>query len=154
MMQIWTDGCCLVNPGGAGGWAFVVRDKGSGRILHQQTGGEEKTTNNRMELRAVVEALRWVRESWSHERLEVMSDSKYVVEGMNSWRHTWKTYGWRKKPKSPKKVANVQLWKQLDQLDVERDNQTRFIWVKGHIGLGLNDLADELACEAAKAVAA
>lgn len=151
MIRIWTDGCCLKNPGGAGGWAFIAEDKGSGRVLHLESGGEKTSTNNRMELTAVIEALRWLADEWAHEAIEILCDSKYVVEGMNSWRHVWKPRGWRRKTKSPHKVANSKLWQQLDELDVGRAHSPRFVWVKGHSGVELNERADCIAGEAARA---
>lgn len=151
MIRIWTDGCCLKNPGGAGGWAFVAEDKGSGRVLHAASGSEASSTNNRMELTAVIEALAWLNGDWAHEAIEIVSDSKYVVEGMNSWRHNWKPHGWRKKAKSPHKVANSKLWERLDQLDCDRRHKPRIIWVKGHNGTELNERADCMANEAARA---
>jgi ribonuclease HI len=150
VIRIWTDGCCLKNPGGAGGWAFVVEDKGSGRVLHEASGGHPKTTNNRMELIAAIKGLRWAIEHWPEEKIEVWSDSKYVVEGMNAWRHSWKGFGWRKKALSPDKVANAKLWVQLDEADLLLDG-CRFVWVKGHNGTPLNEQADRLADAAARA---
>lgn len=143
----------MKNPGGAGGWAFVVEDKGSGRVLHEASGRAAESTNNRMELTAVIEALRWVTEDWAHEAIEVWSDSKYVVEGMNSWRHAWKRFGWRKKAGAPSQVKNVTFWRKLDQLDAALGG-CRFVWVKGHAGAALNERADLLAGAAATEVLA
>lgn len=145
MIRLWTDGCCLKNPGGGGGWAFVVED--GGEVIHTGFGSVAKSTNNQMEMRAVIEALRW---SMGMEGLfRVVSDSKYVVEGMNVWRHNWKRNGWRKTGLSPKLVRNADLWRELDVLAADRPIEFR--WVKGHAGANFNEAADQLAGEAARA---
>jgi ribonuclease HI len=99
-----------------------------------------------MELTAMIEALRWtgeLRESPRH--IKLISDSRYVVDGINDWRHNWKRNGWRKKAKSPHRVKNVDLWRELDALVLPA---MRFSWVKGHHGAHFNILADALAATA------
>lgn len=118
-----------------------------GEVVWEASGSsEEETTNNRMELVAMIEALRWVggiREPPCH--IKLISDSTYVVEGINSWRHNWKRHGWRKKAKSPRCVKNADLWRELDALVLPA---MRFSWVRGHHGAHFNILADELAATA------
>jgi len=145
-LRLWVDGCCLVNPDGPGGWAAIVEDKGSGRVLSTVSGGEHSTTNNRMELTAAIEGIEHAAANHSEFAPEVWSDSKYVVEGANSWRWKWKQNGWRKKPGAKEQVANVDLWMALDEI---AGNVIRFVWVKGHDGNRLNEQADELALRAA-----
>lgn len=145
VLRLWTDGCCLVNPGGPGGWAFVAEQ--GGRVLSEQSARAAKTTNNRMELAAVLEALRYAA-TLTADRVVVCSDSKYVVEGMNTWRFKWRVIGWKKKPTSRRQVRNVELWKELDRL--AEALSVDFQWVKGHNGARFNVRADELACQAAR----
>lgn len=91
----------------------------------------------------MIEALRWATELREPPRdIKLTSDSKYVVEGINAWRHNWKRNGWRKKAKSPHRVKNVDLWRELDALALPA---MRFSWVRGHNGAQFNHLADELA---------
>lgn len=146
MIHLWTDGCCLRNPGGPGGWAYLIVDEDE-EIIGEAHGGERVSTNNRMELKAVIEALAFVEKWYPEDEVTVVSDSLYVVKGVNEWRHKWKKNGWRLgKNGKGKPVKNFELWKQLDALAGEHV----FLWVKGHSGVELNEYADELALKGAQ----
>tara|TARA_B100000925_G_C21695710_1_gene340170 strand:- start:54 stop:485 length:432 start_codon:yes stop_codon:yes gene_type:complete len=131
---IYTDGACRGNPG-IGGWGALMSYKEEVKELY---GGEVDTTNNKMELRAVIEGLNTLKEPCS---VKVFTDSKYVMEGINSWIHNWKKNNW--KTANKKDVKNKDLWIQLDKL-VSKHNIS-WEWVKGHSGNPGNDKADELA---------
>lgn len=146
-VRIWTDGCCLRNPGGPGGWAFVVERHGN--VIHEASGGARETTNNRMELAAAIEAMAWALEHLGPVAIEVISDSKYVVDGATSWVHKWKRNGWRMKKGRPIAPKNVVLWKQVEGLSSK--GKISFSWVKGHAGRTFNERADELATIEARA---
>jgi ribonuclease HI len=133
-VEIFTDGACRGNPG-PGGWGAILRYGGHEKELF---GGEKETTNNRMEMTAVIRAL----DSLKREcRVIVTTDSMYVKQGITQWIHNWKRRGWKKADKSP--VKNADLWKQLDQL--ASSHQVDWKWVKGHSGHAENERADELA---------
>ena len=133
-LKIWTDGSCKYNPG-PGGWGdyLVWGDKSL-----ELCGGEEETTNNRMELTAVIEALSAVKRPVP---MTIYLDSQYVKNGIASWIAQWKRKGWR--TASGQAVKNVDLWKKLDSLVASHDIEWR--WVKGHAGEEGNEKADELA---------
>lgn len=133
-VEIWTDGACSGNPG-PGGWGVLLK---SGDAEKELYGGEPDTTNNRMELQAAIEAL-----SALKRRCDVTlnTDSRYVMDGITSWIHGWKSRGWKTSAKKP--VLNEDLWRQLDDLN-EKHNVT-WQWVKGHDGDPGNERADELA---------
>jgi len=133
-VEAFTDGACSGNPG-PGGWGVLLR---SGRHEKELCGGEAETTNQRMELRAAIEALRALKKP-SH--ITIYSDSKYVVQGISEWIHNWKKNGWKNASKKP--VANDDLWQALDKLASR--HQVRWQWVKGHAGHPENERADELA---------
>ena len=133
-VEIFTDGACRGNPG-PGGWGAVLRYKGKERQLH---GGEAHTTNNRMELLAVIEALRALTRAAS---VRVTTDSQYVKNGITQWIHGWKRNGWKTSNKKP--VKNDDLWRTLDELVARHD--VEWAWVKGHSGHPENELADQLA---------
>jgi len=133
-IEAFTDGACSGNPG-PGGWGVFLR---SGRHEKELCGGENQTTNQRMELRAAIEALRALKKP-SH--ITIYSDSKYVVQGISEWIHNWKKNGWKNTSKKP--VANDDLWQELDKLASR--HQVRWQWVKGHAGHPENERADELA---------
>ena len=135
-VQIWTDGACSGNPG-PGGWGALLR---VGKNQKELKGGEEETTNNRMELTASIEALNALKRPCE---VDLHTDSQYVKGGITSWIHNWKRNGWKTAAKKP--VKNVDLWKQLDEA-IERHNIT-WHWVKGHAGNVENEKADELARE-------
>lgn len=133
-IDIWTDGACKGNPG-PGGWGVFVRCDGQEQSL---SGGERLTTNNRMELMAVIEALR---ASAVGRRLRIHLDSQYVKKGIQEWIHNWKRRGWRTADNQP--VKNKDLWQELDQLVTV--HEIDWFWVKGHAGDPGNERADALA---------
>jgi ribonuclease HI len=138
MLKIWTDGSCLGNPG-PGGWAFVMTD---GSRMVERSGGAAGTTNNRMELMAVISALSAIKK---YNELEILTDSKYVKDGIESWLPNWKKNNWKTANKKP--VANQDLWMRLDGLLSKF--KIRFVWVKGHAEDEMNNRCDELARAAA-----
>ena len=134
-VEVYTDGACKGNPG-PGGWGVLVR---AARAEKELWGGEAQTTNNRMELTAVIRALEALR--GRRRRVEVFTDSQYVQKGISEWIHGWKRKGWRTADRKP--VKNADLWRQLDALAVEHDIQWH--WVRGHAGHADNERADVLA---------
>jgi ribonuclease HI len=139
-LAVYTDGSCLGNPG-PGGWAWAVPD---GRY---DSGGEPRTTNQRMEITAVLEALRSIGRTEAPV-LTVVSDSTYVVRCFQDrWWEGWLRRGWRNSQGKP--VANRDLWEPLLQEVLEMDRRIAFRWVKGHSGDRWNDVVDELALAAA-----
>ncbi|MCR5194290.1 MAG: ribonuclease HI [Alphaproteobacteria bacterium] len=139
MLKIWTDGSCLGNPG-PGGWAFVATD---GKNTAERSGGETNTTNNRMELMAVIRALT---AAHRHSEIEIHTDSQYVKNGMQSWISNWKKNNWKTADKKP--VKNQDLWKKLDELATSI--KIHWVWVRGHNGEEINERCDELARSAAE----
>jgi len=133
-IEIYTDGACKGNPG-VGGWGVLLR---SGVHERELFGGEAMTTNNRMELIAVIRALEALRRS-SEVRLH--TDSKYVQQGITEWIHGWKKRGWKTADKKP--VKNEDLWRRLDELAAQ--HRVQWLWVKGHNGHDGNERADALA---------
>ena len=133
-VQIFTDGACRGNPG-PGGWGALLRFGGEEKTLF---GGEQDTTNNRMELTAVIEALGALKRPCD---VTLTSDSTYVLKGIQEWMPNWKKRGWKTASKKP--VKNIDLWKKLDVLIVE--HKIDWQWVKGHSGHPGNELADQLA---------
>ena len=136
---LYTDGACKGNPG-PGGWAFVLQHPKSGKIL-ERFGSEPETTNNRMELLAVIEGLQALSKP---SRVEIVSDSKYVLQGLEDWMPKWKRNGWRRKEgNSFKPVKNVDLWQELDRL--KSLHELTFRHVLGHSGHHFNERCDDLA---------
>ncbi len=133
---VYTDGACSGNPG-PGGWGAILT---SGDHTKELKGGEEHTTNNRMELMAAISALEALKRSCI---VDIHTDSQYLRNGIMSWIHAWKRNGWRTADKSP--VKNVDLWKRLDAALGE--HKVQWHWVKGHAGHAMNERADELARE-------
>ena len=135
---VFTDGGCSGNPG-PGGWAFVIVRKG---IKTPVSGGEANTTNNRMELTAVIEGLRAAKAMMTEgpEEVAVYLDSQYVKNGITSWIATWKRNGWRTASKDP--VKNKELWTELDAIAAEL--KPSWHWVKGHAGNDLNEECDRM----------
>ena len=133
-VEIWTDGACKGNPG-VGGWGVLMK---FGQVEKTMHGGEMLTTNNRMEMMAVIEALKVLKRPC---QVKLNIDSQYVMKGMTEWIHGWKTRGWRTADKKP--VKNADLWQTLDE-QVQR-HQITWRWVKGHAGDPGNERADLLA---------
>ena len=133
-VEIWTDGACSGNPG-PGGWGALMR---YGDVEKELCGGENETTNNRMELTAAIEALNALKQSC---QVELTTDSQYVKGGITGWIHNWKNNGWKTANKKP--VKNAELWQALDQA-VSR-HKVNWHWIKGHAGHAENEKADELA---------
>ncbi|MEM1184339.1 MAG: ribonuclease HI [Planctomycetota bacterium] len=144
-VELYTDGACSGNPG-PGGWAFILRHRASGSE-REENGGERQTTNNRMELQAVIEGLSMLTRP---SVVDLYSDSQYVLNGLKSWMAGWKKKGWKTASKQP--VKNRELWEKLDELI--QIHQVSFHWVKGHNEHPENERADELAVEARDAAAA
>ncbi|MCX2733965.1 ribonuclease HI [Saccharopolyspora sp. NFXS83] len=137
-VELFTDGACSGNPG-PGGWGVVLRYGDHERELH---GGERATTNNKMELTAVIEGLAALTRPMPHVR--VFSDSTYVLKGISEWMKGWKRNGWKTSAKQP--VKNAELWQRLDA-EVQRHGEVEWNWVKGHSGHPENERADKLACK-------
>lgn len=134
-VEIYTDGACSGNPG-MGGWGAILVYNGREKEI---CGSEAQTTNNRMELTAVIEALKALKEPCS---VTLTTDSKYVCDAINQeWVYNWKRNGWRKADKKP--ALNVDLWEELLAL-LEKHN-VKFVWVKGHNGNAYNERCDKLA---------
>ena len=131
---IYTDGACSGNPG-PGGWGSVLMYNGHRR---EMSGGEKETTNNRMEMMAVIAALEALTRSC---KIVLHTDSTYVMKGMTEWLAGWKARGWKTASKQP--VKNVDLWQRLDEAIARHEVQWK--WVKGHSGVPGNERADELA---------
>jgi ribonuclease HI len=134
VVRIYADGACKGNPG-PGGWGVVLQADGNERELF---GGEALTTNNRMELTAVIRALEALEGSY---QVEVYTDSQYVQKGISEWLPDWKRRGWRTADKKP--VKNADLWRELEQL--AGVHRVKWHWVRGHAGHAENERADELA---------
>ena len=133
-VELFTDGACRGNPG-PGGWGVLMR---YGDHEKQMYGGEKETTNNRMELTAVIEGLNSLKRQCS---VKITTDSTYVKDGITSWIHNWKKRNWKTAAKKP--VKNQDLWQALDKAVAEHD--VEWAWVKGHSGHRENEIADELA---------
>jgi ribonuclease HI len=138
-VDIFTDGACKGNPG-PGGWGVLLR---TGRHEKELSGGEPHTTNNRMEMTAVIRGLRALSEPCE---ATIHSDSRYVIDGMTQWIFGWQKKGWVNSARKP--VANADLWREL--IDAAAPHKTAWQWVKGHDGHPENERVDLLACEAAK----
>ncbi len=138
-VELFTDGACLGNPG-PGGWAAILRYKGSEREL---IGGEPDTTNNRMEMKGVIEGLRALSRPC---KVVIATDSQYVLKGMTEWISGWKRKNWRTADKKP--VKNVDLWQELDALCAPHN--ISWLWVRGHDGHVENERCDVLARTAAE----
>ena len=135
-VTIYTDGACKGNPG-PGGWGVLLL---SGDTEKELFGGELATTNNRMELTAVIEALTALKRPC---KVTLFLDSEYVRKGITEWIHGWKARGWRTAARQP--VKNVELWQKLDAVVIQSGHQITWKWVKGHAGDPGNERADALA---------
>lgn len=139
VVEIFTDGACSGNPG-PGGWAALLRFRGAEKTM---SGGEARTTNNRMEMMAAIKALESLKRPC---RVKLTTDSQYMMKGMTEWLKNWKRRGWVTASKSP--VKNVELWKRLDALTSQ--HQIEWKWVRGHNSHEENELVDALARKALK----
>ena len=137
IVEIFTDGGCRGNPG-IGGWGVLLRFGSSEKVLK---GNSKHTTNNRMELTAVIKGLEALNKK---SKVSVTTDSKYVIDGIDKWIINWKKNNW--KTSSKKEVKNVDLWKTLDTLCMK--HEVNFFWIKGHSGHAENELVDDLANQA------
>lgn len=138
-VELYTDGACRGNPG-PGGWAFILRHPASGKEI-KRSGGDRATTNNRMELLAVIEGLGSLTRA---SRVDLYSDSQYVLNGLREWLHAWKARGWRTADKKP--VKNQDLWEVLDGLNGR--HEVRFHWIRGHNEHPENEECDRMAVAA------
>lgn len=136
-VEIYTDGACRGNPG-PGGWGVLLRFNGTEKTL---SGSDPDTTNNRMEMTAVIEALRALKRPC---KVAITTDSQYVKNGITQWISQWKKRGWRTANKKP--VKNQELWQLLD--DLVNQHEISWHWVKGHSGHPENEKADQLANDA------
>ncbi|MGB7654716.1 MAG: ribonuclease HI [Novosphingobium sp.] len=137
-IEIFTDGACKGNPG-PGGWGAVLRAGGHEKEL---SGREGATTNNRMEMTAVIEALKALK---NPSDVQLYTDSRYVIDGITKWIHGWQKNGWKNSQKKP--VLNADLW--LALLEAKRPHKVTWHWVRGHSGHPENERADVLASNAA-----
>lgn len=140
---LFTDGACSGNPG-PGGWAFILRHRRTGRQI-EQSGAEAWTTNNRMELLAVIRGLEALKRPTS---VELVTDSQYVARGLAEWLPRWKARGWRLTTSSSKQLKNLELWQRLDKLLSRHQVQVRHI--PSHTGHPENERCDRLAVAAYK----
>lgn len=139
---LFTDGACSGNPG-PGGWAFILRHPKSGKEI-ERSGAERETTNNRMELLAVIRGLEALKRSAA---VELVTDSQYVGKGVSEWMPKWKANGWRRRENGKfKEVKNEDLWRRLDELVAK--HQVQFTHVRGHAGHPENERCDQLAVAA------
>ena len=137
IVMLYTDGACKGNPG-PGGWGALLEYRG---VEKELWGGEPRTTDNRMELQAVIEGLRALKKP---SRVRIVTDSQYVKNGMQQWIHNWKRNGWRTAAKKP--VKNADLWQELDRL--VNLHHVEWEWVRGHSGHPENERVDQLANKA------
>jgi ribonuclease HI len=137
-VEIFTDGACKGNPG-PGGWGAILR---MGKHEKEMSGGEPQTTNNRMEMTAVIKSLRALIEPCE---VTLYTDSRYVIDGITKWVHGWKRNGWINASKQP--VRNADLWHEL--IDAAQRHTVAWEWVRGHAGHPENERADRLASDAA-----
>ena len=136
---IYTDGCCYPNPG-QGTWAFVCPEP-----YFSLTGFNPNTTNNEMEIKAVLEACKYAKETGNLDNVEIISDSQYVVRGLNEWISNWRRRGWNRKDAFGDLVPikNKELWIELNQFK----GRVELNWVRGHNGNEWNEMADQLCTE-------
>lgn len=137
--EIFTDGACLGNPG-KGGWAALLK---YGDVTKEISGAEKNTTNNRMEMMAVIQALKALKRP---AKVIITTDSQYVAKGVSSWINKWRENNWKTSSKKP--VKNVDLWQELDSL--MKMHEVKWVWVKGHNGHKENEKCDQMAKIAAQ----
>ncbi|MBS0189178.1 MAG: ribonuclease HI [Planctomycetes bacterium] len=142
-VELYTDGACSGNPG-PGGWAFILKHPATGKEM-ESSGAEAQTTNNRMELMAVIRGLEALK---SPSLVDLFSDSQYVLNGLKEWMASWKKRGWKTADKKP--VKNIDLWQELDTL--KQTHELRFHWIRGHNEHPENERCDQLAVAAREAV--
>jgi ribonuclease HI len=141
-VQLFTDGACSGNPG-PGGWAFILRHPATGKEK-EGSGGEPETTNNRMELMAVIRGLEELKRA---THVELLTDSVYVGKGLSEWLPKWKAAGWQRRERGrPAEIKNEDLWRELDALAAR--HRIKYTRVAGHSGHPENDRCDELAVAA------
>jgi ribonuclease HI len=138
-VELYTDGACSGNPG-PGGWAYILRHPGTG-VEKEAFGGEPTTTNNRMELMSVISGLRALDRPC---RVDLYSDSQYVIKGLREWMDQWKKKGWKRGRND--EVKNPELWKELDEL--RQRHQLKYHWIRGHNDHAYNERCDRLAVAA------
>jgi ribonuclease HI len=141
-VEIFTDGACSGNPG-PGGWGAILRSKGQEKEL---SGSEKQTTNNRMEMMAVIAALEALKRPC---RVTITTDSQYVMKGMTEWLAGWKAKNWKTAARKP--VKNAELWQRMDQAIAK--HEVEWQWVRGHQGHVENERADQLAVKAREQIA-
>jgi len=146
-VKLFTDGACVGNPG-PGGWGFILKHPSTGRSK-ERSGGEHDTTNNRMEITAVIRGLEALKGPCD---IELFSDSEYVVNAITEWMAKWKLFGWKRSANAKNQVRNVDLWVRLDEL--LRPHALKANWVRGHAGHLENERCDVLASAAAAKIAA
>lgn len=142
-VELYTDGACSGNPG-PGGWAFILKHPASGKSM-EGSGAEPQTTNNRMELMAVIRGLESLKGA---SIVDLYSDSQYVLNGLKEWMASWKKRGWKTADKKP--VKNIDLWQKLDEL--QKAHELRFHWIRGHNEHPENERCDQLAVAAREAI--
>ncbi|QDU62949.1 Ribonuclease HI [Planctomycetes bacterium Pan216] len=143
--NLYSDGACSGNPG-PGGWAYILRSESGEEVA--DSGAEGKTTNNRMEMMAVIEGLRKLS---GKSRVVLITDSQYVSKGISEWMPGWKSRGWKRKVgRKLEPVKNVELWQELDQLLADHDVTCK--WIRGHAGHAENEECDRMAVEAYRAI--
>lgn len=142
-IRIWTDGACKPNPG-SGGWAVVVLDRMKETIL---SGGEDSTTNNRMEYLAVLKAFEHIGDT--DRKIVVYSDSKLLVDTFSNWVYKWERFGWKRKKKSNHDIKNLDLVKAVH---LHNRKNIEYVWIRGHSGNKYNNACDRLANEEAQRV--
>ncbi len=141
-VEVFTDGACSGNPG-PGGWGAILRSKG---IEKELSGGEKDTTNNRMEMMAVIDALESLKRPC---KVKITTDSQYVIKGMLEWLPGWKKRNWKTAAKKP--VKNVDLWQRMEK--AAQQHTLEWEWVRGHQGHVENERADQLAVDAREKIA-
>ena len=147
VVKLFTDGACIGNPG-PGGWGFILKHPKTGRSK-ERSGGEHATTNNRMEITAVIRGLEALKGPC---HIELFSDSEYLVNAITGWMAKWKRFGWKRSANAKNQVRNVDLWVRLDGLP--RPHVLKAKWVRGHAGHLENEHCDALASNAAAKMAA
>lgn len=139
-IEIYTDGSSLGNPG-PGGWGAVVVE--NEKIVFEFGGFDKDTTNNRMEIKAVIESLKYININYKGQEVAIVADSNYVLLGITSWIHNWQKNGWKTASKKP--VLNQELWQELWNLKEESTAKISWQKIKGHAGHVFNERADEIA---------